>query len=84
MDAWATPDPTVGASSELEAKVEVQVVEVAGEWAKVRGENGWEGWVDGRLLEQLGDGAGDRKALILLGIAIAVLLVLAVMGWAGS
>ena len=84
MDAWATPDPTVGASSELEAKVEVQVVEVAGEWAKVRGENGWEGWVDGRLLEQLGDGAGDRKAFILLGIAIAVLIVLAIIGWTGS
>ena len=83
MDAWSAPDPTVGASSELEAKVEVQVVEVAGEWAKVRGENGWEGWVDGRLLEQLGDGAGDRKAFILLGIAIAVLIVLAVLGWAG-
>ena len=83
MDAWPDPDPTANPTSELEARVEVQVVETSGEWAKVRGENGWEGWVDGRLLEQLGDGDGDRKAFILLGVAIAVLIVLAVMGVTG-
>ena len=84
MDAWEVPDPGSAASSELEGRVEVQVVATSGEWARVRGENGWEGWVDGRLLEQLGDGEGDRKALILLGVAIAVLIVLAVLGWTGS
>ena len=84
MDAWVAPDPAADASSDLEARVEVQVVETSGEWARVRGENGWEGWVDGRLLEQIGDGTGDRKAFILLGMAIAVLLVLAVLGWTGS
>jgi SH3-like domain-containing protein len=81
MDAWEVPDPAAAASSELEGGVEVQVAETSGEWAKVVGENGWEGWVDGRLLEQLGDGAGDRKAFILLGIALAVLLILAILGW---
>ena len=84
MDAWSAPDPSASASSELEARVEVQVVEASGEWARVRGENGWEGWVDGRLLEQLGDGAEDRKAFILLGIAITVLVVLAILVWVGS
>ncbi len=82
LDAWSDPDPAAQPSSELEGKVEVQVTESAGEWAKVLGENGWEGWVDGRLLHQIDrSGApGDQRAFILLGIAVAVLLVIAVMG----
>ncbi len=82
MDAWSGPDPSASPASELEGKVEVQVVTTAGEWANVRAENGWEGWVDGRLLEQIDpSGApGDQRALILLGVALVVLVVLAVMG----
>lgn len=85
LDAWPNPDPAAPPSSELEGKVEVQVVESSGEWAKVRGENGWEGWVDGRLLEQLDpSGApGDQRAFLLLGIAVAVLVVLAILGVTG-
>jgi SH3-like domain-containing protein len=66
--------------------VEVQVLESAGDWARVRGKNGWEGWVDGKLLEQLDPtgGSGDRRALILLAIALVVLLVLAIMGFVAS
>jgi len=83
MDAWAAPDPGATPSSELEGHVEVQVAETAGEWARVRGENGWDGWVDGRLLEQLdSSGApGDKRAYILLAVAVVVLIVIAVMGW---
>ena len=86
MDAWASPDPASAHSSELEGGAEVQFVEAAGEWAKVRGSNGWEGWVDGRLLEQVdtSGAAGDARALTLLAIAVVVLLVLAVMGFIGS
>lgn len=59
----------------------MQVLAEAGAWVQVRGENGWEGWVDGRLLEQF-DPAGknpDLKPYALLGIAVLVLVVLAVM-----
>ena len=86
MDAWSDPDPAAAPASELEGKIEVQVVETAGEWAKVRGQNGWEGWVDGRLLEQIDTSgeAGDQRAYLLLGVAVAVLIVLAVLGVTGS
>ena len=85
MDAWTDPDPAAPPSSELAGRVEVAVVATAGEWAQVRGENGWEGWVDGRLLEQIdtSDAPGDQRAFILLGIAVAVLIVLAIMGVTG-
>lgn len=80
MDAWANPDPGVEPSSEVEGKVQLQVIDTAGAWAKVRGENGWEAWVDGRLLEQLDPASGDQRAYILLAVAVVVLIVLAVMG----
>ena len=86
MDAWTEPDPKTQPSSELAGRVEVDIVDAAGDWARVRGKNGWEGWVDGRLLEQLDPtgGSGDRRALILLGVAVVVLIVLAVLGLAAS
>ncbi|MDJ0954833.1 MAG: SH3 domain-containing protein [Acidimicrobiia bacterium] len=85
MDAWSDPDPEAAPSSELEGRVEVQVITTAGEWAQVRGANGWEGWVDGRLLEQIdtSGAAGDQRAYILLAVAVVVLIVLAVMGVTG-
>lgn len=86
MDAWDHPDPAAAPSGELAGGVEVQVVETAGEWAKALGNNGWTGWVDGKLLEQVDpSGApGDQRAYVLLGIAVAVLIVLAIMGVTGS
>ena len=85
MDAWANPDPAAEPSAELDGGVDVQLVTTAGEWAQVRGQNGWEGWVDGRLLEQVdtSGAAGDQRAYILLGIAVVVLIVLAIMGMTG-
>ena len=50
MAAWTAPDPTVAPVAQLEARVELVVVEEAGAWARVVGSNGWTGWVDGRLL----------------------------------
>lgn len=84
MDAWTDPDPAAAPSSELDGQVDVQLVDTAGEWAKVRGVNGWESWVDGRLLLQIDhSGApGDTRAYVLAAIWVAVMVVLAVMGWA--
>lgn len=83
MDAWAEPDPSAQPSSELDGRVDLQLLDTAGEWAKMRGANGWEGWVDGRLLEQLAPPGvtGDQRAYVLLAIAVVVLVVIAVMGW---
>ncbi|MDX2342728.1 MAG: hypothetical protein QNL12_02785 [Acidimicrobiia bacterium] len=85
MDAWTNPDPATQPSSELEGRVEVQVTSTSGEWAQVGGENGWEGWVDGRLLEQIDTtgAVGDRRAFVLLGVSVVVLVVLAILGMAG-
>lgn len=86
LDAWASPDPEVAPSSEVAGQVELAVVASAGAWVRVRGQNGWEGWVDGRLLEQVDSsgGAGDRRAYLLLGVAVVVLVVLAVLALTGS
>jgi hypothetical protein len=82
MDAWTDPDPGAAPTSELEGRVNVQLVDTAGEWARVRGQNGWEGWVDGRLLEQLdpSGAGGDSRAYVLLAVTAAVLIVLAIVG----
>jgi hypothetical protein len=50
MPAWATPDPTFPAVATLDPWLPVQVVEWWGEWAHIRCSNGWEAWVNGRLL----------------------------------
>ena len=85
MDAWAEPDANSPPAADLESHVAMQLLGTAGAWAQVRGENGWAGWVDGRLLEQIdGNGVGDRRAFVLLGVAIAVLIVLAVVAFTGS
>lgn len=85
MDAWSEPEATSPPTADLEPRIAMQLLGTAGAWAQVRGENGWEGWVDGRLLEQIDDnGVGDRRAFVLLGVAIAVLIVLAAVAFTGS
>jgi len=83
IDTWIAPDPTVPPASELDGRVEVQVVDTAGEWAQVRGVNGWEGWLDGRLLEQIdpSGAGGDQRAYLLLALWAVVIVILAVMAW---
>ena len=86
MDAWASPDAAAPPGNELAAGVELQVIGEAGAWARVRGQNDWEGWVDGRLLEQVARSGKnpDLKAFILLGIAAVVLVVLAILSVTGG
>jgi hypothetical protein len=51
LPAWTEPNPDQPAATQLAGGVELSITERRGEWAKVAGENGWEGWVDGRELE---------------------------------
>lgn len=54
MSAWDAPDPARAPATGLSAGVELMVMAHPGEWAQVRGSNGWTGWVDGRLLVAAG------------------------------
>ena len=45
------PIPTAEPVATLGGGVELRVVGESGAWARVVGVNGWEGWVDGRLLQ---------------------------------
>lgn len=49
--AWVHPDPAEEPVATLAAGVELRVVGESGAWARVVAANGWEGWVDGRLLQ---------------------------------
>lgn len=51
MPAWAAPDPAAQPVATLAGGIELRVVGESGAWARVVGANGWEGWVDGRLLQ---------------------------------
>lgn len=50
LTAWAEPSPTA-ATMPIGGGVGVQVRGRTGDWVQVTAENGWTGWVDGRLLE---------------------------------
>lgn len=50
MPAWVTPDPTYPAAATLDPGLGVQLVTWWGDWAHIRCSNGWEAWVNGRLL----------------------------------
>ena len=51
LPAWATPDPTHPAVATLDPGLGVQLISWWGEWAHIRCSNGWEAWVNGRLLK---------------------------------
>lgn len=52
--AWVTPDPSASPAAVLQAGVDLMVLEWNGAWAQVAASNGWEGWVDGRVLVATG------------------------------
>jgi hypothetical protein len=87
LDAWERPDAEADPVTELGFGTGLQLIDTAGVWAQVRTDNGWMGWVDGRLIEVVGGAGednGDLRAWVLLGIALAVLVVLAVLGITGT
>jgi hypothetical protein len=53
MSAWAAPDPADAPVARIDAWVELQVLERAGDWAHIVCSNGWSAWVDGRAMEEL-------------------------------
>lgn len=52
MMAWTAPDPASAPSATLPARLGVQVTQEWGAWSRVLCDNGWSGWVDGRLLQR--------------------------------
>ena len=59
LAAWIAPDPQASPVSRLDPYLDVQLLEqrVDG-WGHVRCSNGWEAWVDGRLLQAMPTSAG--------------------------
>ncbi|MGW6919420.1 YrhB domain-containing protein [Kitasatospora sp. NPDC054939] len=54
MAAWSEPDPAREPVARIDARVELRLLERAGEWAHIVCSNGWSAWVDGRAMEPLG------------------------------
>ncbi|MHB8717940.1 MAG: SH3 domain-containing protein [Candidatus Dormibacteria bacterium] len=50
MQAWAAPDPNGAVVATLGGGLPIQVTEVRGAWARILCSNGWQGWVDGRII----------------------------------
>lgn len=50
LPMWAEPDPSQPALATLAAGTEARATEERGQWVKIELANGWEGWVDARLL----------------------------------
>jgi hypothetical protein len=78
--AWVAADAEAESAPRLHARLPVQVLEVWGDWAKVRCENGWETWTDGRKLRPVARDPDRRAGLVLayrpfavVGAALAVL-----------
>ncbi|HMQ25140.1 MAG TPA: hypothetical protein PKA98_04065, partial [Acidimicrobiales bacterium] len=50
LHAWDAPDVRLRIAAVLDPDLDVAVLGWHGDWAHVRCSNGWEAWVDGRLL----------------------------------
>lgn len=53
LAAFSAPNPYVSPVAHLDPRVEVRVVERAGQWARIVCTNGWSGWVNGTALTEL-------------------------------
>lgn len=50
LTGWPAPDQTQPPTAAIPGGAELVLSEARGDWARVRGENGWAGWVDARQL----------------------------------
>jgi hypothetical protein len=53
MPAWAAPDPGGVPVARIDPRVELQLLERAGDWAHIVCSNGWSAWVNGRAIREL-------------------------------
>lgn len=53
MAAWGAPDPQGPVVADLDPGLPLKVLEELSEWAHVEAANGWVGWVDRRLLQEV-------------------------------
>lgn len=53
LPAWDVPDPSRAPVATIPGRLDVQLAERSGDWARVICSNGWAGWVDGRRLVDL-------------------------------
>ena len=76
LDARATPDPTAPVAARLDPGLPVAVTQRQGDWARIVCSNGWEAWVDGRLLvaPSAPGPAAARPGLAVAGIGLMALL----------
>jgi hypothetical protein len=54
LQAWGAPDPAGNVVATLPAGTAVALKERRGDWARVLRDDGWDGWVDARRLEEKG------------------------------
>ena len=71
MRSWAVPDGATDSIADLAAGVELQVTEWRTDWARVRAENGWEAWLDGRRLVAIATQVPDPQASPPVGVPAA-------------
>lgn len=76
LAAWDAPDPSRPSTVALAEGLPLDVLQRMGDWAEVRAENGWTGWVDGRQLATPTDdtmsAAASTSPLVVAGLAVAL------------
>lgn len=76
LATWAEPDPARSPGQRIGAGLEIDVLEQRPDgWARVRCSNGWEAWVDGRLLvddEAATPSTGPSRSRLIAGVVAVV------------
>lgn len=80
LRSWDQPDPSLQPSNRLDARVELQVAERRGDWARVVGSNGWTGWVDARRLEAMSTRTGGATRFQVGGLQVSPLPLIGAAG----
>ncbi len=85
--AWTEADAASASAPPLDPGLPVQVLESWGEWARVRCENGWETWTDGRTLRTIAaptasaPGRTTERSAVIVSFAASVAVVGAFLPW---
>lgn len=77
LAAWDAPDPSRPSTAALAEGLPLDVLQRVGDWAEVRAENGWTGWVDARQLAtpaaaETAPSAPSTSPLVVAGLAVAL------------